>query len=143
MGWLKKLVESRFEAGLPVAADPCRYIRDHRQRGGTLRKSYYQTLEKAAKKHEAIRIMGPRGGMWTAIYVRERDLPNHTETIQMRYLATIVAQMGLQLHWGDWNGKLAYPMSPIRVRTWRGIPFLCIRPRERRWYDPPRMYLVK
>lgn len=140
MGWLKKLAESRFEAGLPVAADPGRYIHSHKHRSGFLRMGYYRTLEKAAKKYEAVRIYGPRGGMWTAVYIRERDLPNHSELIQMRWFAVQVVNMGLELQWGEHHPVYR---PPIRVRTWHGIPFLCIRPRERRWYDPPRMYLVK
>jgi hypothetical protein len=139
-GWLTLLLEQRLRDGLPIAADPSRYLTRRYRDNYRLRRYVRTKLDRLTKKHSLTRVMGPRGGYWTSVLVR--DPAAHGEAIWLRWLGQTSASE-------YWVVDEATPIGPNRlyrtmwrIRHYRGQPYLCLKPRERRWYDPPWGYLV-
>lgn len=135
MGWLKKLVTERAASGNYIAADPARYCIAHKAKG-VVSKSYHQTIRKVANEYKLTLVLGPRGGYWSAIYA-PTTMIEASEELQLRHLGQEMISLG-----GVWPWDPS-PTRPVwRIRKYRGQLYLCLKPRERRWYDPPWGYLV-
>jgi len=148
-GWLTLLLEQRLRDGLPIAANSVRYIQNARYvKNGQhsflapnqerLRQWFHFRLEKFAKKHSLVRVLGPRGGLWTAVWVA--DPTAHGLDIELRHLGMTYGVGYYITDPEDFPARRGWQMW--RIRRYQGQPYLCLKPRERRWYDPPWGYLV-
>ena len=133
MGWLKKLLVERAEAGNYIAADPARYCIAHKAKD-KVSSGYAKTIRAVAAAHNLTLVLGPRGGYWSAIYAPAAMI-EASESLQLRLLGQETTSHG------EWPWA-PYPATVWRIRRYRGQPYLCLKPRERRWYDPPWGYLV-
>lgn len=136
--WFREMLRQRFREGLPVAASVLRYLPYSPpalfSRWGRVHASRQRMINETATEFGATLIYGPRGGMWSAVYVM--PYTELTEELQLRALGEQVAPGHRRHNLVSFSPLNCHSQRNWYIRHWRGKPFLCIRiPREKRWYD--------